>query len=211
VSRLVSHGGLCEWIKGERKSAMRHDISHVPVFVDSTAYADKLKMTRCIYFHVEHTGPETTTYLEFDDAPAILLLNVEGVIVSGLRGRERLDTPEAIGELFEFLDEQTPYVVTAGYLWLPNQLLETCVRKELSRGDVLRVYTPLFVQAWAATGSTREIPPGEAPPDVQPVYLSEEETAAFNEWTRGTVERVRRRYRERPEMNLRTRHQRRGA
>jgi hypothetical protein len=51
----------------------------------------------------------------------------------------------------------------------------------------------------------------KVPPDVRPAYLSEEETVAFNEWTNRTVERVRKRYREQPEMNLRTRHQRKGT
>jgi hypothetical protein len=190
---------------------MGHDISHVPVFVDNTAYVDRLEMTRFIYFYVESTELQATTYLESDEAPAILLLDVEGVIVSGLGGKERLDTPEAIGELFEFFDERPPYVVTAGYLWLPNAFLETYIGNELSRGDVVRVYTALFVQACMAAGPTGELRIDKVPPDVRPAYLSEEETVAFNEWTNRTVERVRKRYREQPEMNLRTRHQRKGT
>lgn len=187
---------------------MDQSISHVPVFVDSTRHAHELKMTRFIYFYVEHTEPQATTYVASGDALPLLLVDLEGVIVSGLGGQERLDTPEAISDLFDFIDEKTPYVISANYLWLPNELLETYTGRRLSRGDVLRVYAPLFLQACAHARTPREIRLDDVPSDVRAVYLSEEETRAFREWTDRTVDRVKRRYREYPEMNLRKRQKR---
>lgn len=190
---------------------MEQMISHVPVFVDNTRWADELGAVRFTYFYVERIEPEATTYLEAPDAPAMLLMDLEGVIVSGIGGKRLLDTPEAVDELFKFIAARSSYVVTTGYMWLPDALLRRAIDARLSRGDVVRVYTPLFVQACAAVGPTKEMRLDDIPPDVQPVFLSLDETAAFREWTGRTVERVRKRYHGRPEKNLRTRYRRRGA
>jgi hypothetical protein len=190
---------------------MEQHLGHVPVFVDNARYTEELGAIRFTYFYVERFEAEATAYLEAEDAPQMLLLDLEGVIVSGVGGKRLLDTVEAIDELFEFIADRSNFVVATSYIWLPELLLRRTVGAKLSRGDVVRVYTPLFVQACTAAGPTRELPLDDVPPDVQPLYLSEAETEAFREWAGRTVERVQKRYRERPEKNLRTRYESTGV
>jgi hypothetical protein len=182
--------------------------SHVPVFVDNTEFVEGTEMTRFTYFYVECGEPQATSYLAGGDALPILLVDLEGVIVSGLGDKEFLDTPEAISELFDFIEQNTPYVVSTSYIWLPQKLLRDGIGRELSRGDVLRLYTPLFLRASEYVRREQAIRFDDIASDVRAVYFSEGETLAFKAWTDMTVERVRKRYYSQPELNLRSRHRR---
>jgi hypothetical protein len=187
---------------------MERKVSHVPVFFDSAEFVEGTEMTRFTYFYVECGEPQATSYLAGDDALPILLLDLEGVIVSGLGGKELLDTPEAIRELFDFIEENTPYVVSTSYIWLPQKLLQDGIGRQLSRGDVVRLYTPLFLRASQYVRTSQAIYFDDVPPDIEAVYFSEGETLAFRAWTDMTIERVRKRYYGQPERNLRSRHRR---
>jgi len=184
---------------------MEQRISYVPVFVDNTNYIRDTKMVRLTYFYVECTEPSADTYMKSDRSLPLLFIDFEGVIVSGLADKEHFDTPDEISELFDFIDEKDAYVVGVSYFWLPNELLRRYIETDLVRGDVLRVYTPLFLKACTQLKTPREIAIDDIPLDVQAVYLSEKETYAFKGWTDQAVDRVKKRYREQPEMNLRER------
>ncbi len=180
-------------------------ISHVPVFVDNTSYAREFKMTRFTYFYMECTEPHDTEILEEDDILPILLLDLEGIIVSGLGNRKLLNSPKRISELFDFIDEKTPYTVSAGYVWLPNSLLKNHIKRKLFRGDVVRVKSSLFLKAYANIRAPEEMDVDERSPKTRLVYFSEKETSAFEKWTAQTINRVTKRYKDQPDMNLRNR------
>lgn len=184
---------------------MKRSISYVPVFVDNTNYADELAMTRLTYFYVECVEPHPVGLMDDEDVLPILLIDLEGVIVSGLGEADRFNSPKIIRELFDYIDEQTPYVISANYIWLQNALINRFVDKRLVRGDVLRVSTPLFVHACRGAEGSKGADLRDTELADKPVYYSEEETLAFKEWTDTVVDRAKKRYREQPELNLRTR------
>lgn len=189
---------------------MNRNISYVPVFVDNLNYARESKMTRLSYFYVECSEPHHITYVDNNNSLPLLLIDMEGVIMSGL-GRKRLfNTPKAISELFDFIDKKTPLVVSTSYFWLPAQILNKTIKKKLSRGDVLRIYTPLFLQACAQVKVSPRILLKNIPTDVRAVYFSEKESLAFKKWTDMVVDRVRKRYYGQPKNNLISRYTTKG-
>ena len=184
---------------------MGSEATHVPIFVDSTGVVDGVEMTRCTYFYVRPGEPQATSFLPGEEPFPLLLIDLEGVIVAGLGGR-LFDSPAVIADLFNYIRTHTPYVVTTSYLWLPQQLVRDAVSGRPARGDVLRLYAPWFLQACGYGRTAEPLAFTEVPPAVRPLYFSAAETQAFKEWTGLTVERVRRRYHSRPELNLRGRH-----
>ena len=184
---------------------MALETTHVPIFVDSAGVVDGAEMTRLTYFYVRPDETQPASFLPGAEAFPLLLVDLEGVIVAGLGGHP-FDSPAVIAALFDFIPANTPYVLTTSYFWLPQPLVRAAIGRRPARGDVLRLYAPLFLQACRAGPAAEPLTFAGVPPGVTPLVFSAAETRAFREWTGQTIERVRQRYYSRPELNLRSRH-----
>jgi hypothetical protein len=111
----------------------------VPAFVDDIKNIKEFKFTRLNYFYIDLSEPDEEQIIRYISELPIIIIGNEGVIISGLENNILFDKPETISELFDYMDDKTPFVVNTGYFWLPNKLVLNYITEKLSRQSVLRV------------------------------------------------------------------------
>lgn len=184
---------------------MRPGTIYVPTFADQFVDEPQFKQTRLSYFRLDCGEPYTVEQASGPRALPLLMMDIDGVIISGLDGKPLLDTSDAIEELFDYIDTQTPYMVSTDYFWLPTQTIKDYVDHDLQRGDVLRVVMPLFVQANSGTINGTDLATASSSRDNPPIFFSAKETLAFRSWTDRRIATVRHRYVHMTDLNLRSR------
>ena len=163
------------------------------------------KFTRLSYFYLNLSSPEEFNLVFSDQNLPIALVEMEGVIISGIRRNTVFYSASIIEELFDFIYDETSFVVSTGYIWLPNSLINFLVKDRIHRRSVLRIDFDLFAEATRNFLTPEKIEVKKWSERETTIQLSHDETQAFSEWTEMTVERVKQRYHNMDSNNLRNR------
>lgn len=180
-------------------------INTIPVFVDDIKNYENFKFTRLTYFYLDLSEPEEAQLLLALSLKLITIIGNEGIIMSGVGKNKFLDNPEIIDELFDYIEDNTPFVVNTGYFWLPNSIITKYITEKLNRQSVLRIQRPLLIAAIRNLSDPERIKLIDLPADVPAISISSKETEAFKNWTDLTIDQVKKRYYQNKENNLRFR------
>jgi hypothetical protein len=160
----------------------------IPVLVE-TLGRSSFPMVRCLYIAIEFDTPSNQWSLGIaGQSFPFLMLGLTGVVQAPL-GANSFNNPGIIGKFIDTVESAEGMVLFED-IWLPSELFTD----DVSEGNVYRVGVDLFRHAFSfRDGRSNEEKFRFAAREFHgQIRFSEEETAAFQKWSAGTIERARR-------------------
>jgi len=176
----------------------------IPVVVDAVKTYEYFPMVRCNYLSVECDSPKVGWIINIggEELP-FMMLGLVGIITKPFIA-ERFDRIDFIEDLFRRIEDEAELLIDVDDIWLPMFLLNNInITPEI--GHVYRISSDLFVLAV----SFRE---GRIDSDAflnecqrldRPLFLSEDEMRAFQEWREQQVQNAIKQYPKNRDLELR--------
>lgn len=186
----------------------------VPVLVDdvgdettTNGSAPLGKLVRCVYFSFESSEPMPEWLLNLSgQSMPFFMLGLSGIVfapVGQLSYSGRFLSSSDVEQTFEFIEQNRPFLIETGRIYLPRQLIDACSRDPIEAHQALRVRRDLFIRAVRfASGSLSAadfsialapyLKQSEAIVREIPVSVSPEETYAFAAWCKEQLAAARR-------------------
>ena len=177
------------------------DYMDVLTFVDSLSGSPSDPLVRLSYFYVEISTPHPVTYNTPGFSVPMLLLGLQGILLAPIDGGSRFNSSDSISSLFTHISEQTPLVVSSGYILVPSRSIAEEGPHTFRRGEVIRVSVPAFMYALDHIRAPEHLDLDHLPYE-RSFYTSPEETQAFFSWSRMTIDKVKKGFRERSNYSL---------
>jgi hypothetical protein len=159
-------------------------------------------MIRCNYLSVECNDPRPGWQLGVGgETTPFLMLGLVGIVHQPF-GAARFTTSHLIQELFRRIEEEADLLINFDDLWLPDFLFGP----RRTPGHVYRVENKLFTLAYLfREGRQKRDNFQEQCAELrQSVILSDEETAAFADWSKEQVSIAKERAPKNPQLRLRS-------
>lgn len=170
----------------------------VPVLVDDVKRLGEgaFEMTRCSYFTVQVTTAIHDWLADLSGRGVAFLVLGPHVVLHGPEpDRPWFQDPGELDALFRAIEEVEGLVVETAHIWLPNDLVEAALGRdvmddaEASRGELLRVPLPLFQHALRFVGDTVSAERFLAfARESTGVAWSPEESEVFRQWSEMQIE-----------------------
>ena len=173
----------------------------VPVIIDVERNIDGYPMIRCSYMSVQADEPVPQLHLEANDATfPILLLNMEAIILGTPGGSDVFDNVDDIERMYDYVEAEEKLFLDINDIWIPKAWFG---KNRIRQGLLYRMPVDRFVNCWKLRNdkiSSEEMFKEEDILDDAVVYkyadtpvmeYSEQESNAFNNWTKKQIERSR--------------------
>lgn len=155
----------------------------IPLVVDDVKKHQQFPMVRCNYLSVECDYPNEGLALNVGgETLPFLTLNLVGIVMRPF-GAERFSSVELIEDLFERIEDKAGLLVDVDDIWLPVFLFDD-INIVPKVGDVYRIKIDGFTLALSFRENRLDL---EAfikgcKKLERPLFLSEDEMAAFSKW-----------------------------
>lgn len=160
----------------------------IPVLLDDFKDFENLKMSRFTYFTIECDEPSLGWELELKEARIpICLIGLSAIAWRPIDERfHEFKNLQLIDDLFNTIEEDGNLFIESEEIWFPNYMFSKFSK---NRGDVFRVKLDLFNLAFRYQSGKIEMKEYISKADrfINGIRLSEEETAAFRNWSNEQV------------------------
>lgn len=168
--------------------------STVPIITDVVRNIDGYEIVRCSYLSLHSDGPNPNWSLNIDGLQSqILLVNLEAIVIGSLKDGSHFHSLSDIEQLYAFAENNEGLFVDINEIWVPFDWLG---KKTIEQGLLFRIPVEYFSMCWKYTNgsiSSQELFEEELTLRKESnidsiVSFSEQETEAFNTWTKKQID-----------------------